>query len=122
DKGDSWTAISPDLTTGANRDTIRTMGVVNTEVNIARNDGISWWPTIYSLAESPRQAGVIWTGTDDGVVSVTRDGGRNWTNVTRDIPGMPALGLVTEVVPSRFDAATAYVTVDNHWHNDYETY
>jgi len=56
DRGDSWTAISPDLTSGADRDAQVTMGVTNTDIRIARNDGISNWPTIVSLAESPRQA------------------------------------------------------------------
>jgi photosystem II stability/assembly factor-like uncharacterized protein len=122
DKGDSWTVISPDLTSGASRDTITTMGLKNTEITIARNDGISTWPTIVSLAESPRQAGVFYTGTDDGTVSVSRDNGRTWQNITKNLPGFPAGGYVTEVVPSRFDAGTVYVTVDNHLHNDYNAY
>jgi photosystem II stability/assembly factor-like uncharacterized protein len=122
DRGDSWTAISPELTTNTDRNQIQTMGIRNSDVNIARNDGVSSWPTIVSLAESPRQAGVIYTGSDDGVVSVTRDGGRNWQNVTRNLPGFPALGFVSEVVPSRHDAGTVYVTVDNHLNNDYESY
>jgi photosystem II stability/assembly factor-like uncharacterized protein len=122
DRGDSWTALSPDLTSGANRNELMTMGVRNSDIRISRNDGISSWPTIVSLAESPAQAGVIWTGTDDGVVSVTRDGGRNWTNVTARLPGFPALGYVSEVVPSRFAAGRAYITVDNHLNNDYGPY
>jgi photosystem II stability/assembly factor-like uncharacterized protein len=122
DRGDSWTVISPDLTTNANRNDIVTMGVKNSDINIARNDGISSWPTIVSLAESPKQAGVIYTGTDDGVVSGTRDGGKTWTNLTSKIPGYPAGGYVSEVVPSRYEAGTVYVTVDNHLNNDYNSY
>src|SRR5262245_21938446 len=68
DRGDTWTAISPDLTTNKNRNEIVLMGVRNDSTRISRNDGISAWPTIVSLAESPRQAGVFYTGTDDGVV------------------------------------------------------
>jgi photosystem II stability/assembly factor-like uncharacterized protein len=122
DRGDSWLAISPDLTSGANRDTIVTMGVKGSEIRIATNDGISQWPTIVSLAESPAQAGVIWTGTDDGTVSVSRNGGTTWQNVTAKIPGFPRLGYVSEVVPSKYAAGTAYVTVDNHLLNDYAPY
>lgn len=122
DRGDSWTRISPDLTAQTNRNESVMMGVRNADVRIARNDGVSSWPALISLAESPAQAGIIWTGSDDGVVSVTRDGGVNWTNVTSRIPGFPAGGYVSEVVPSRFRPGTAYVTVDNHWNGDLGTY
>ena len=122
DRGDSWTVISPDLTTNANRDTIVTMGLRGSDINISRNDGISSWSTIISLAESPKQRGVYYTGTDDGVVSVSRDNGRTWQNVTSKIPGFPAGGFVSEVVPSRFDAGTVYVTVANYRVNDFAPY
>jgi hypothetical protein len=120
DRGDSWTVISPDLTTNPERDTIVTMGVKNSETTIGRNDGVSNWPSIVTLAESPRQAGLFYTGTDDGVVSVSRDGGATWTNITSKLAGFPAGAYVSEVVPSRHDAGTVYVTVDNHRLNDYE--
>lgn len=122
DRGDSWTVMSPDLTTDADRETTATMGVVNTDIRIARNDGVSMWPTIVSLAESPRQAGVFYTGTDDGVVSVTRDNGATWQDITGNLPSFPEGGYVTEVVPSRFQPGTVYITVDNHLNNDYEPY
>jgi hypothetical protein len=123
DRGDSWEAISPDLTKNEPRDSIVTMGVKGAQITIARNDGISQWPTIVALAESPRQAGVFYAGTDDGNVSATRDDGKTWQNVTKNMPGFPAgHAFVSEVVPSRFDAGTVYVTVDNHRINDYEPY
>jgi photosystem II stability/assembly factor-like uncharacterized protein len=122
DRGDSWTAVSPDLTSNKNRNEIVLMGVRNDSTRISRNDGISAWPTIVSLAESPRQAGVYYTGTDDGVVSVSRNGGANWQNVTSKLPGFPSGGYVSEVVPSRHDAGTVYVTVDNHLQHDYNSY
>ena len=97
DRGDSWTAISPDLTNGQ--------------------------LTIISLAESPKQAGVMYTGTDDGAVQVTRDGGRDVDQHHEEPPGHFAdAAYVSEVVPSRFDAATVYVTVDGHCENDFEPY
>ncbi|MCA2992147.1 sialidase family protein [Gemmatimonas sp.] len=123
DRGDSWEAISPDLTQNASRDSIVTMGLKGSEITIARHDGISQWPAIVALAESPNQAGVFYTGTDDGTVSVTRDDGKTWSNITKNLPGFPAgHAFVSEVVPSRFEAGVVYVTVDNHRLNDYAPY
>jgi len=122
DRGDSWVAISPDLSSGADRDTIRTMGVLNSEVTIARNDGISNWPTLVSLAESPASAGVYYTGGDDGTVNVSRDGGASWQSVGDRLPDAPHMGWVSEVVPSSFSTGRVYVTIDNHLSNDYDPY
>ena len=122
DRGDSWTTISGDLTSNANRDTIVTMGVKGSDINLSRNDGIGSWPTIVSLAESPRQKGLYYTGSEDGLIYVSRDAGKSWQNITRNIPGFPAGAFVSEVVPSAYDAATVYVTVDNHRLNDYAPY
>ena len=71
DRGDSWAVISGDLTTNADRDEIVTMGLRGNQIQIARNDGISAWPTLVSLAESPKQPGLYFTGSDDGTVSVS---------------------------------------------------
>ena len=120
DRGDSWTAISPDLTNNANRDTIVTMGLKGSDINIARNDGVSNWPAIVALAESPKQAGMYFAGTDDGNVQMSKDGGKTWQNITNKLPGFPKGAFVSRLVPSRFDAATVYVTVENHRENDYE--
>jgi photosystem II stability/assembly factor-like uncharacterized protein len=122
DRGDSWTAISPDLTTNANRDTIVTMGLRGADTRISRDDGISQWPTIVSLAEHPKAVGVYYAGTDDGNVSMTRDGGKTWENITSRLAGFPKNGFVSEIVPSRFDLNTVYVMVDNHRENDYKGY
>jgi hypothetical protein len=99
------------------------MGLKGSDIRIARNDGISQWPTIVTLAESPKQPGVFYTGTDDGTVSVSRDDGKTWQNITRNLPGFPTgFVYVSEVVPSRFDAATVYVVVGNYRENDYAPY
>jgi photosystem II stability/assembly factor-like uncharacterized protein len=119
DRGDSWTAISPDLTSNANRDTIVTMGLRGSEIRISRDDGISQYPTIVSMAEHPKAVGVYYAGTEDGIVSMTRDGGKTWVNITDRLPGFPKNGFVGEIVPSRFDLNTVYVVVDNHRENDY---
>jgi len=118
DRGDSWTVISPDLTSNLNRDTVVTMGTKGADIRVARDDGVSQYPAIVTIAESPKQAGVYYTGSDDGLVYVSRDGGKNWTNIT-NLPGMPAGAWISEVVPSAYDAGTVYVTVDNHRENDY---
>ena len=123
DRGDSWAVISPDLTTNADRNEIEVMGLRGTDIRIARNDGIANWPTIVALAESPKQPGVIFTGSDDGLVAMTRDGGKTWDNKVADrMPGFPKGAWVSEVVPSKFDAGTVYITVDAHRINDYATY
>ena len=123
DRGDSWIAISADLTTNTDRSELSTMGVRNTEIRLSRNDGISNWPTIVSLAESPKQPGLMFSGSDDGVVGMTKDGGKTpWERITDRLPGFPKWGYVSEVVPSRFDANTVYVTVDAHREGDFKTY
>ena len=122
DRGLSWIAISPDLTESPSRDDIVTMGVKGSEVRFSRNDGIAAWPTIVSLAESAKRPGLIYAGTDDGNVSVTRDGGKTWANVTSRIPGLPKGIYVSEVVPSRFNDAVVYATFDGHRQNDFATH
>lgn len=122
DRGDSWTVISPDLTTNANRDTIVTMGVKGADIRLSKDDGIASWPTIVTLAESPKQKGLYYSGSEDGLVYVSRDNGAHWTNITKNIPGFPDGGYVSKVAPSRYDAGTVYVTVDNHRLNDFAPY
>jgi photosystem II stability/assembly factor-like uncharacterized protein len=122
DRGHSWTVISPDLTSGQDRNEVVTMGVKNSEIRFSRNDGIRDWPTITALAESPKRAGILYAGTDDGNVSVTRDMGRNWTNVSDRFPDLPKGLYVSETIPSRFEEGRAYVTFDGHRSNDFHTW
>lgn len=122
DRGDSWMAVSPDLTAQVNRDTITTMGVKGSDINIAANDGISTYSTLVTIAESPAQVGVYYTGADDGTLSVSRNGGQTWANITGNLTGGPKGGFVSDVVPSRYAAGTVYVSVDNHLLNDYAPY
>ncbi len=122
DRGDSWAVLSADLTTNTDRNEMEIMGTRGNQVTLSRNDGISNWPTIVSLAESPKTPGVYFTGTDDGVVSMTKDGGKTWERITDRLQGFPKWGYVSEVVPSKFDANTVYVTVDAHREGDFKTY
>ena len=123
DRGDSWTAVSPDLTTNANREDVVTMGLKGSDVRISKNDGIVAWPTIVSFAESAKQPGVYYAGTDDGTVSLSKDAGKTWDKTLADrMPGFVKGGWVSKVMPSRYDAGTVYVASDAHRLNDYETH
>jgi len=122
DKGLTFTAISPDLTSGANREDIVTMGVKGSDITIARNDGTAAWPTITTFAESPKKAGLLYAGTDDGRLAVTKDAGKAWAQVIDKVPGLPKGIYVSRVAPSRFDENTVYATFDGHRQNDFETY
>lgn len=119
DRGDSWTA-TPDLTRAENRDMLPIMGVLPGADMLSRFDGVSFWGTITTVAESPVTAGVLWVGTDDGNVQVSRDAGESWTNVVEAIPGLGERpGRVSRVEPSRRDAGTAYVSFDRHELDDF---
>jgi hypothetical protein len=104
------------------RDSIVTMGLKGSDIRISRDDGVSQWPAIVTLAESPKQPGVYYTGSDDGLLYVSRDAGKSWQNITKNLPGMPAGGWISKVAPSAYDAGTVYVTVDNHRLNDFKPY
>ena len=121
DRGLSWVAISPDLTSNANRNDIVTMGVKNGDINISRNDGILAWPTITTFAESPKRPALYYAGTDDGRLQVSRDG-KTWDDVIAKVPGLPKDIYVSRVAPSRFAEGTVYATFDGHRQNDFETY
>jgi photosystem II stability/assembly factor-like uncharacterized protein len=112
DGGNSWQVISPDLT--SNDKTRQGFSGGLTGDNI----GVEYAPVVFAIAESPKEAGVIWAGTNDGIVQITRDGGKNWTNVTRNIPNMLSWGTVSNIEPSRYNAGTAYLTVDGHQVNN----
>ncbi|HKW41056.1 MAG TPA: hypothetical protein VJN39_07400, partial [Gemmatimonadales bacterium] len=116
DGGSSWKVISPDLT---RNDTThqQTSGGVTTD-NLMTFDGA----TLFALAESPLQAGVIWAGSNDGLVHLTRDGGANWADVTGSIPKLPPWGKISNIEPSHFDAGTAYLAVDLHELDDLDPY
>jgi photosystem II stability/assembly factor-like uncharacterized protein len=122
DRGHSWKAVSGDLTLGVDRDTIEMMGVKGRDFKIAKNDGVSAYGTLFTIAESRLKQGLLYTGSDDGQVHVSRDAGTTWTNVTAKIPGAPKLGYVSRVEPSKFAEGTVYVTFDGHRTGDYGTY
>jgi photosystem II stability/assembly factor-like uncharacterized protein len=122
DRGDHWTKISPDLTSGADRNAQPILGRAPDKQTRSRHDGVQMWPAITSLAESPLDANVLWAGTDDGNLQVTRDGGKTWKNVYDRLPGAPKGGYVSRVVAGRAAAGTAYATLDHHRSNDFGIY
>jgi photosystem II stability/assembly factor-like uncharacterized protein len=113
DFGDTWEKISPDLTTDAPDKQGEAGGPAWTE-----NTTAEYHTTIISFAESPVEAGVLWSGSDDGQLYVSRDGGENWTNVIGNVPGMPEFSPVSHLEPSRTDAGTAYAAFDRHMFDD----
>jgi hypothetical protein len=86
------------------------------------NASVEYACLIFALAESPLEEGVIWAGTNDGLVHVTRDGGENWINVTKNIPDLPEWGTVSNIEPSRYEAGKCYITVDFHQMNNRDPY
>jgi photosystem II stability/assembly factor-like uncharacterized protein len=108
DGGVTWRVISPDLT---RNDTtrMRPSGGLTPD-----NIGVEYAGVVFSIAESRLQRGLIWAGTNDGLVQLTRDGGATWTDLTRNIRGLLDWGTISSIEPSRYDTATAYLTVDGH--------
>ena len=117
DGGQSWSVISPDLTRNDKSRQQWSGGPITGD-----NTGAEVYGTIFAIAESPREPGLIWAGSDDGLVHVTRDGGRTWTNVTAGMRGLPDFGTVTAIEASPFDAAAAYVVVEAHRLDDMQPY
>ena len=117
DRGERWTVISPDLTTN---DMTKIPAIVHRRGGADYAWSAEMHCTIVAVSESPRTPGVIWVGTDDGNVQLTRDGGTTWTNVTTALPA-PVRGLyVSRVEASHHDDKVAYVTLDGHRNNNFE--
>ena len=112
DNGQSWQVISPDLTTNDKSKQGFSGGLTGDNIGVEYNS------VVFAIAESRLEKGLIWAGTNDGLVQLTRDGGKNWANVTKNIPGLPAWGTISNIEASRYDAGTAYITVDLHQVNN----
>jgi len=117
DQGRTWEVLSPDLTTNDPAKLKESGGPITPD-----NSGAESHCTITSIAESPVQAGVIWAGTDDGNVQVTRDGGKTWVNTVKAIPGLPPNTWCSRVEASHFEAGTAYAAFDGHRTGDWGVY
>jgi len=110
--GQSWEVISPDLSTNDKSRQQFSGGLTGDNI------GVEYAFVVMAIAESPKEKGVIWAGTNDGQVQVTRDNGKTWTNVTKNIANLPPMGTVGNIEASRYDAGTAYISVDLHQVNN----
>jgi photosystem II stability/assembly factor-like uncharacterized protein len=119
-RGQQWEVISPDLTRNQDWKKLPLMGERNDDT-LSRDDGVSDFGTITTIAESPRQAGLIYVGTDDGVVQMTRDGGKTWQNITERFT-LPGARWVSRAIASHHHAGTAYVSFDGHQDDDFAPY
>ena len=121
DRGNTWRVISPDLTRQLDRNQLEVMGRVWSVDTIAKNNSTSIYGAAIGLTESPLEEGLIYVGTDDGVMSVTEDGGETWRR-TDSFRGVPDMSLIEDVVASVHDADVAYAVIDNHKRGDYKPY
>ena len=122
-RGDTWIA-SADLTKQIDRNTVALMGVPGNRTQLSKNDGVVSYSTIVSVSESPVLPGVVWAGADDGNLQVSRDGGVTFTEVGKNLPGLPVNHVywISRVEASHADAGTAYVSVDGHRNDDLKPY
>jgi photosystem II stability/assembly factor-like uncharacterized protein len=120
DRGGNWTKISPDLTTNdKKKQNQEESGGLSADNTSAENHC-----TIFTIAESPLDENMVWAGTDDGNLQYTTDGGKSWTNVSKNYAaaGIPAQTWISSIEPSRFDKRTVYATFDNHMYGDHKTW
>lgn len=129
DRGDSWTRVSEDLTRGIDRNELKVLGVIQKPDAIAKHRSTSIYGSGVSLSESPMKEGLIYVGTDDGLINITEDGGATWRKV-ESLPGIAEvatvdgkqLTLISDVEASRHAEGRVYATVDNHKFGDYKPY
>ena len=121
DRGDNWTPISGDISRQIDRNKLKMMGRVWSVDAVAKNASTSLYGNIVSLTESPKAEGLLYAGTDDGLVNITEDGGKNWRK-TETFPGVPANTYVSDLKPSPHDAGTVYAAFDNHQMGDFKPY
>jgi len=118
DRGESWTIISPDLTTNdSTKQKQHESGGITMDATGAEN-----FTTILAIEPSSLEQGLIWVGTDDGKVHITRDGGENWTDLTKNIKGIPSGSWVAQVKASKFNAGEAVAVINNYRRDDWGTY
>ncbi len=123
DRGVTWKAISPDLTAHVDRDTLEMMGHPVVDGTLSRHDGTTAFSTLTAISESPSDPKLLYTGSDDGQLQISRDGGRTWTNLAARIgPLVPAGTSVSSIAASRHVVSRVYATFDGHANDDYRAY
>jgi photosystem II stability/assembly factor-like uncharacterized protein len=121
DRGDSWQPVSPDLTRQLDRNQLAVMGRIQRPEAVAKNASTSFYGNLVALAESPRVEGLLYLGSDDGLVQVSEDGGGAWRRIER-FPGVPERAYVRELEPSRHVADRVYAAMENHKMGDFRPY
>lgn len=121
DRGNSWQGVSPDLTRQIDRNQLEVMGKLWSVDAVAKNTSTSFFGTIVSLSESPLVEGLIYAGTDDGLVQVTEDGGKNWRKI-ETFPGVPEMSYIDDLEASLHDAGTVFAVLNNHKSGDFKPY
>ena len=121
DRGDSWTTISGQLSRDLDRDKLPVMGRVWSIDAVAKNASTAFFGNASAVAESQKKEGLIYVGTDDGLVNITEDGGKNWRRLEK-FPGVADMAYVSKIITSNHDANTAYVSFDNHQNADFKPY
>jgi photosystem II stability/assembly factor-like uncharacterized protein len=121
DRGDTWKAVSGDLTRQIDRNKLPVMGKVWGPDAVAKNQSTSFYGNIVALSESSKKEGLIYAGTDDGLIQVTSDGGGNWTKYEK-FPGVPEMTYVSRLAASQHDANTVYAAFENHKNEDFKPY
>lgn len=121
DQGSSWTKISPDLTRNENRDNMKVMDKYWPADAVAKNRSTSLLGSIIAFTESKVQKDLLYTGSDDGVISVSEDGGANW-NMVKSFPGVPEFAYVSDILADKFNADVVYATFNNHQRDDFKPY
>jgi photosystem II stability/assembly factor-like uncharacterized protein len=121
DRGNTWRAVSGDLTRRVDRDKLPVMGKVWGPDAVAKHQSTSFFGNAVALAESPVKEGLIYVGTDDGLIQVTEDGGQTWRKL-ETFPGVPGMTYVSRLAASAHDAGTVYAAFENHKNNDFKPY
>ena len=121
DRGDTWQPISPDLSRNIDRNQLEVMGKIWSVDTVAKNVSTSAFGNIVSITESPLVEGLLYAGTDDGLIQVTDDGGQNWRQID-SFPGVPDMAYISDLEASLHDADTVFATIDNHKSGDFKPY
>lgn len=121
DRGDSWKAVSGDLTRQIDRNTLPVMGKIWGPEAVAKSTSTAFYGNAAVIAESPTKEGLLYVGTDDGLIDVTEDGGANWRKLEK-FPGLPDRTYVSKILASQHDANTVYAAFDNHQNADFKPY
>ena len=120
-RGDNWTAVSGELSRGVDRNKLPVMGKVWGVDAVAKHASTSFYGNSTALAESPRREGLIYVGTDDGLIHVTEDGGKNWRKIEK-FPDVPDMTYVSRIIASNHEANTVYAGFENHKNSDFAPY